>query len=240
MSDNEIKTRPGQTLVDSVTKIARNTTAENLKPVAGLLSHLQQQLKQLSDTQKKTLDAVTTRLASLQGQLTQAVTKLQQLDYQSKQQQEQLAAVIQQMKILENISRENHRLEEEHYREHIVRPMANSLFPVFDIITDRRRHQSNKDLFDKSSQQDIINMMESSLRQFLSTYQISPVRHKPGSKLQPKIMKTVKVIPTDNPEQDKQVAASLQAGFLYKQEVVLRNESVALYRYKSRNKFENK
>lgn len=195
------------------------------------LSSLQSYLTQITALQQKISEQVQTRLADLDTGLKQAVTKQQQIEYSLQAIEKQLEAVIQQNRLLENAGKENLILSQDHYQQCIIEPMARSLFAVFDDIDGARRHYSEAAQINSQAVCDSLDGIYIHLRQFLSIYQVESIRHSPKSSFDPKVMKPLKTIATDNKDLNNCIAASLQVGFRWRDNKLLRPESVALYKY---------
>ena len=153
-------------------------------------------------------------------------TKQQQsvYDFESiKQQLENRASVS---KLLENASEMNHLLAKQHYDEHVIQPMVRSLFPVLDLIEDARKHWS-------SSQQvtELFDAVWSQMEQFMAVYDVHVIKHGTNDKFNPQTMKPVKCIAIGDSQIDGCVAESLQVGFKFGKERMLRLETVSLFKF---------
>lgn len=223
--------RPEVLLANSFIAVMQQVIERPMEQLFHQLWAERQQLNKCLADQTKILNSLHSQLAGLQGQLSEIAGRQQQLEYAQQAESERFSGLIQQTKLLENISRDNHLLGQQHYRQHIVEPMVRSVFPIFDIVSNNHLCQSHENNSINPQAYEIIDMVKTCLRQFLSAYQVYPIQHKAGSKFNPGLMKPVKQLTTNNPRLDKRVAKCLQVGFLYKKEIVLRFESVALYRY---------
>lgn len=172
------------------------------------------------------------RLKLLDSQLNENSTHCRQIRYSQHRLEKQLEALIRQNALLEEASKENHLLGGQHYREHITDPMARSLFPVFDVIVNTRQGNHNSDSAHERDLDNTVEQIYAQLKQFLSIYQIQPFMHKPGAKFDPKLMKPLRSVPTNEEELNGRVAQCLQIGFRQGEQTILRPEAVALYQYK--------
>jgi len=145
--------------------------------------------------------------------------------------EKQLQSLIMQNTLLENASKESGLLTEEHYQQCIVQPMVRSLFPAFDEVEEAKRRSFEAGPMNSTAVCDVFDAILIHLRQFLSTYQVESIRHSPDTKFDPKLMRPVKIIATGDKTLNGCIAASLRTGFRWREENLLRPESVAVYRY---------
>ena len=129
--------------------------------------------------------------------------------------------------LLEKAGETNLLLGKQHYQEHIIEPMLRSLFPVFDIIADSRRHHDNS----AGNTTSLTDSIYSQLRQFIANYDIEIIEHSSGDSFNPKTMKPIKWEITSQEHLEKSVAQSLQVGFRTGQTRILRPETVSLFKY---------
>jgi hypothetical protein len=196
------------------------------------LAPLRSQLNQILNKQQEILDQMPADLAQLETLPTKVQTNQQQIIYSLERIEKQLVQLNAESKLLENASQENRLLGQEHYQNDIVQPMVRSLFPIVDFINDAKDRSTNPDADKKIDADGLIDAIFTQLQQFLAVYQIEPIRHKPKAKFDPRMMRPVKTVPTDNRQLDNRIAKSLQAGFWWRKERILRFESVALYKFK--------
>jgi molecular chaperone GrpE (heat shock protein) len=218
-------------LANGFQKLLEEADEDIVRQVDAKLASLQSQLAEILACQQATSGHVQARLADFSTELRQAATKQQQLAYSLQTIEKQLEALILQNRLLENASKENRLLTQDHYQQCIVEPMARSLFAVFDDIEGARRRCGETEQIDSSAVCGTLDGIYIHLRQFLSIYQIEPIRHSPNSRFDPKVMRPIKVIATENKDLNNCVAVSLQAGFRWREDRLLRPESVAVYRY---------
>lgn len=187
-------------------------------------------------------DAVGEQLRPLISELREFATKLQQVIYSQQATEKQLEALISQNRLLENASKESHLLSQDHYQQYIIEPMARSLFAVFDDIENAKRRCRETEHMDSPPVCDVLDAVFIYIRQFLSVYQIEPVKHRPNSKFDPKVMRPVKIVVTENKDLDNRIAKSLQMGFRWQEDRLLRPESVTVFKYEEplNNDFDEK
>jgi hypothetical protein len=184
----------------------------------------------ITRSQQAILNKFDDRLAAVNSRLATIETGQQQIIYSLQHVEEQLEGLIAESKLLENASQEMRLLSKEHYQDHVIEPMARSLFGLFDFVEKARgttaRCSGNGEI------QEFIEAVSVQLRQFLSSYQIEPILHKPGAKFDPGEMRPVKTVCTHDRRLADRVERSLQAGFRCGRERLLRAESIALYKYR--------
>jgi len=193
---------------------------------------LRNQLNQILNKQQEILDQILAKLAQLETQSTKNQTSQQQIVYSLQHIEKQLDQLIAESKLLENASRENHLLSQEHYQDHIVQPMVHSLFPIIDFINDAEDRSGEPATDRKIDTNELTGAIFTQLQQFLAVYQIEPIRHRPKAKFNPSLMRPVKTVTTENRQLDNRIAKSLRVGFWWRKERVLRFETVALYKFK--------
>lgn len=196
------------------------------------LAPLRSQLNQILNKQQEILDQMPAKLAQLETLPTKLQTSQQQIIYSLQHIEKQLDQQIAESRLLENASQENRLLSQEHYQDHIVQPMVRSLFPIVDFINDAKDRSTDPATDKKMDADELIEAISIQLQQFLAVYQIEPIRHKPKAKFDHRLMRPVKTVTTDNRQLDNRIAKSLQAGFWWRKETILRFESVALYKFK--------
>ncbi len=186
---------------------------------------LLQALQYLVDSSMRNcLENMPEQIIQLAHQMHQIETKQQQALYDFESVKKQLGNLASVNKLLENASETNHLLGKQHYDEHVIQPMLRSLFPVFDLIEDARRHRSISEQV-----ADFSKAVWSQLEQFLKIYDVDLIRHRPKDRFDPQIMKPIRWIPVENSRLDGRVAESLQIGFRLSKERILRLETVALF-----------
>lgn len=144
-----------------------------------------------------------------------------------------IEGLVAQNRLLERASREHAQLSEEHYRQHVIEPMARMLLPAIDVIdrTVRQNHEEAGQAGDFPWS--LFEQVQVYLAQFLSFYDIKAVRHAPGSSFDPKVMNPAGFVACHEKGRDGHVAKSLQPGLRRGIDSVLRFETVILYRYET-------
>ena len=120
-----------------------NIQQEEVSDAALRLAQAFQQL--MEDSAADCLKEVPEQIVSLSNQISQVERKQQQSLYDFESVKQQLDNLTSTNKLLENAGKANQLLGQEHYGQHIVEPMVRSLFPVFDIIADSRKHHGHPD-----------------------------------------------------------------------------------------------
>ncbi|MHC4538692.1 MAG: nucleotide exchange factor GrpE, partial [Planctomycetota bacterium] len=190
------------------------------------------ELSHVLGKQQATLELTDEKLAPLSAQLAKLQTGQQQISYSLERVEERLEQLNAESKLLENASRENRLLTEEHYENHVFQPMVRSLFPAFDLLDDAQNGIAERTEDSDKRTQQLIEGILIQLGQFLSAYGVERIEHKPGAKFDPAEMSPVKTVTTHDKRLDNRVGKSLRAGFRGPQQRLLRTESVALYRYR--------
>jgi len=162
---------------------------------------------------RRILDDVASKLMSISSQLSQLATLQQKNAYAIGALEKQLASIGVQNQLLEAASRENARLSQEYYQDHIIKPMVGNLFPVLDLIEDAQNSWAEHACVIEPHVKQLIEGIHAQLCQFLAVYQIEQIKHQPGSEFDPQLMKPARVVPAGTEELDNRIAKSLQAGF---------------------------
>ena len=199
-------------------------------PAILLIQALQQLIEMLNDHNSQKIAEHTMPMLY---QMRQIETKQQQAVYHLEAVKRQLEVLVSNNKLLENASSTNQLLGRQHYQDHIIQPIIRSVFPVFDIIEDTRKFWNSSGEQVDNRILDFINAVWTQLQQFLVNYDVHIIRHNPNDKFDPQITKPVKWTFTDKRKLDGRVAESLQIGFRFGQDKVLRLESVSLYKYRA-------
>ena len=183
-------------------------------------------LDQLVKTQNNPLKNVAEHLLHLENN----IAKNQQ------QNQIQFTNLNQQLKnleslqiLLETINETNRKLSGQFYDEQIIQPMTRSLFPLLDFtIKVEKSLKDNAPRYQLALQ--YIAAIQTQLDQFLINFGIERFHHETEEPFNPRIMKPIKSILTNDKRLNDLVAESLLCGFK-EQERVLRLETVSLFKY---------
>jgi len=233
---------PAVLLANSFQMLIEEAVEQMTRRTAAKVKFLYTQLAESMTGQQQMLEEMNANLVHFGTELSQLATKQKQTIYSQQNIQKQLETLISQNRLLENASKENRLLSQDHYQQCIIEPMARSLFAVFDDIENAKRRCRETGQMNSPPICDIFDGIFIHLRQFLSIYQVEPVKHRPNSKFDPKVMRPVKIIATENKDLDNCVAKSLQTGFRWREGRLLRPESVAVYKYEEplNNNFDEK
>ena len=202
-----------------------------LRPIEIQLNSVQNQLVRIQTCQQEEFKftqgaakdscADLRRIGAAQQQLASSVCNIDK----------QLQSLIVQNELLENISKENRILTQDHYQQCIIEPMVRSLFPIFDEVEEAKQRFQEAGKMNGTAVYEVLDAILIHLLQLLSTYQVTQIKHNPNVKFDPKLMRPVKIISTEDRLLNSYVAGSLRTGFRWRQDKVLRPESVAVYRY---------
>ena len=188
-------------------------------------------LQQLVETSvKNCLQDLPEQILRLSHQNHQIETNQQKFMYHFdsvRQNMEKLAATG---KLLENAGKVNDALSIQHYQECIIEPMVRSLFVVIDLIEDVQGSSEAAE-----GQNEILNAVKTQLLQFLANYGIEIVRHDQGSPFDPQLMKPLSKVPAQDRKLEGCISQSLQSGFMWNKQRLLRPESVSLYKFENVN-----
>jgi len=167
------------------------------------------------------------QIVRLSNQISQLETKQQQSLYDLESIRQLLENMVSTNNLLEKAGQINLLLEKQHYEEHIIEPMLRSLFPVFDIIADSRKHHGDC----SCNAMSLMDSIYSQLLQFLANYGVEIFEHSTGDSFNPKSTKPIGWESTAEKHLENSIAQSLQAGFRLGQTRILRMETVSLFKY---------
>ena len=174
------------------------------------------------------------------SQLGQIETCQQQMAYHFEAQTKQLENLCSLKDLLEQECQSRRILTEQHYEDNIIQPMVKILAPIVDMVDDAQKALSSDPDQTGHNFSDLNDAVYTQLKQFLNSYGIENVRHRPKARFDPHLMKPVKIVPTPDRNLDGCVAQSLLTGLILSQcKRLLRPESVSLYRYEADKKSEN-
>ena len=114
--------------------------------------------------------------------------------------------------------------------ENIQRPIIKALLPLYDNIAKVEK-AFNSDTASQGELRNEFNVLKCELQEILFRMDVVPFGEHPKT-LDRKLHKTMKVIDTDDPHEDKQVVEILRYGFFWKNNI-LRPEEVIIKRYNS-------
>ncbi len=226
--------RDSKTKEDKVSRGSTvNDNCEQFDTAAMVLG--QALLRFLERSNSRIAEKVLEKLIPMVSQLTQIETQQKQSNFQLDSIEKILSNLSSHSKLLEKASQTNHILSEQHYEDRIIQPMVRSLFAVIDIIEDACKSWKNGQGQATQPQIELLEAIKVQLEQFLQNYGIEVVRHRQNSLFNPQLMKPVSRVSTSNKELDGLVARSLQIGFRWNQQRLLRPESVSIYKYVEAN-----
>ena len=196
--------------------------------VSGTAWQLAQAIQELMEEYETDFpEEVSEQVVRLSNQVSQLENKQQQSINHLESIRQLLENTVSANNLLDKAGEMNLLLGKQHYEEHIIEPMLRSLFPVFDIIADSRKHHGNCSCNATS----LTNSIYSQLLQFIANYDIEIIEHSQGDSFNPKTMKPIKWEITSEKHLEKSVAQSLQTGFRLGQARILRMETVSLFEY---------
>ena len=204
----------------------KQITQENLDVGEKLSSAL---AELMSRSVNDSISGLPEKLMQLDHELHKVQIKQQQFAYNFEAIKQSLEKLSANNTLLENASRANQHLTNDHYSQHIIEPMACSLFATIDLIEDAQSsspQQPNNELGDA---------IKTQLLQFLAGYGIEVIRHKEGCEFDRKLMNPVNTVSTQDKNLDGRIAKSLLSGFRWKDQKLLRAESVSLYKFENVN-----
>ena len=170
--------------------------------------------------------------ASLLVELGQIRTAQQQLMHQLQAVQTQAETFLSTNQLLEEASRQNHILSEQHYDDHVIGPMIRALFPVLDIVYDAVKSCESESEPTSSRFSSFVKAIWTQLQQFLLLHDVEIVCHPARTRFDARIMRPVKTHVTDSRDLDGLVVRCLQIGFRQGSERLLRPETVSVSRYR--------
>lgn len=212
---------------------AANSSNEQFDTAAMLLG--QALLRFLERSNTRIAEKVLESLIPMASQLTKVETQQKQLNLQLGSIEKILGNLSSHSKLLENASQTNLLLGKQHYEDHIIQPMARSLFAVIDLIEDARKPRKDNNYQTGQDQVELIEAVRVQLEQFLQNYGVEVIRHQPNTQFSRQLMKPVSRVSTTDKRLDGLVAKSLQIGFRWNQQRLLRPESVSIYKYVQAN-----
>jgi len=206
-----------------------NDSCEQFDTAAMLLGEALLQFLERSNS--RIAEKVLESLIPMASQLTQVETGQKQTKFQLDSIEKILSNLSSHSKLLENASQTNLLLGKQHYENHIIQPMARSLFAVIDLVEDARKPRKDNNRQTDQDQAELIEAIRIQLEQFLGNYGIEVIRHQPNTQFDRQLMKPVSRVSTADKKLDGLVAKSLQIGFRWNQQRLLRPESVSIYKF---------
>ncbi len=180
-------------------------------------------------------EEVSEQIVRLSNQISQVERKQQQFLHHFESIRQLLENTVSTNNLLENAGKANQLLGQEHYNQHIIEPIVRSLFPVIDIIEDAYKSWKDGQGQANQPQIELLEAIKVQLEQFLQNYGVEVIRHRPNTQFNRQLMKPVSRVSTTDKRLDGLVAKSLQIGFSWNQQRLLRPESVSIYKYVEAN-----
>lgn len=215
------------------TEPTANSSNEQFDTAAMVLG--QALLRFLERSNSRIAEKVLESLIPIASQLTKVETQQKQLNLQIGSIEKILGNLSSHSKLLENASQTNLLLSKQHYDDCIIQPMVHSLFPVIDIIEDACKSWKDGQGQANQPQIELLEAIKVQLEQFLQNYGVEVIRHQPNTQFNRQLMKPVSRVSTTDKRLDGLVAKSLQIGFRWNQQRLLRPESVSIYKYVEAN-----
>jgi hypothetical protein len=201
---------------------------ETLNPRNRAFQQIAEALRQLTEGAGcDCAQQVSEQMLQMQHQLQQIETRQQQCLYQLEavaQQSKQLGSIHE---VVDKVTKTNHLLTTEHVDEHVLKPMLQFGFSIYDLLEDARQHRT---ILNQSAQK-LIDALRSQLQQWLDNNAIQTLCSAINTPFESKTMKPLVRSPIADRQLDGLVAESLQAGFQCEEGKVLRPEAVSLYTY---------
>ena len=189
---------------------------------------LAQAIQELMEEHESDLpQEVSEQVVRLSNQVSQLENKQQQAINHLESIRQLLENTVSTNNLLEKAGQANLLLGKQHYDEHIIEPMLRSLFPVFDMIADSRKHHGDC----SCNAMSLMDSIYSQLLQFLANYDVEIFEHSPCDSFNPKSTKPIDWEITSEKHLENLIAQSLQAGFRLGQARILRMETVSLFKY---------
>jgi len=141
-----------------------------------------------------------------------------------------LQDLLDRQNLLEEASRQQQLLSQEHYEQHVIEPLTRQLCSILDLC------KTELDDENASSYQSL-QAIHQQVLELLAVYGCEPLQSQAGQAFDPATMRPLEWHQTGWLERDRQVAESLQMGFR-RGKRILRFESVALYRARSQEEGE--
>ncbi len=220
-------------MVEGIVSVENQQSLEQKLPraVAQFLA-MPQVLEQIQQSQSEQREQIAKleEIQSLQGR------SLQSLERLFVKQTEAVEALYGKQDCLEQTSRQQTLLSEQHYQQHVIEPLVRRVFPLIDMLLETASG-SNGEPF-PNAQTDLLEALRAELYELLAGYGIEPIRVTAGSQFEAKVMKPVRFVPTPRAKKDKKIESVVRPGFR-RGERILRPVMVAVYRFKDSKESSN-
>ena len=197
---------------------------QKLAQVIAQILAMPQTLEQIQQSQSEQREQIAhlKEAQSLQGR------SIQSLERFTLKQTEAVEALYGKQDCLEQTSRQQTLLSEQHYQEHVIEPLARRVFPLVDILSEAVSGSSGKLV--STARSDLFEALTANMFELLADYGVEPIKVAAGSPFDAKIMKPVRFVPTYRSEDDKTVESMVRLGFR-RDELILRPAAVSIYRF---------
>lgn len=166
------------------------------------------------------------RLQGLADRVASQVQAVQELSLVAEKQNRLLQALVEKQEYLENASRQQVLLTEDHYRRHVLDPIARQLLPLIDHLREACANRGS------ASVRTLLTGIQTQLLDLLASHGIEAIESCPGEPFDPAFMRPVRKVPTFQADQDRTVARVLQVGFR-RGDAVIRCQGVEVYAYET-------
>ena len=193
------------------------------RAIAQILA-MPQKLEQIQQFQAEQCEQVPQfqEAQSLQGR------SLQKLEGSVLKLTEAVEALYGKQDCLEQTSRQQTLLSEQHYQRHIIEPLVRRVFPLIDMLLEATSGSDGQP--HPNDQLDLLEALKAELHELLAGYGVEPIRATAGSVFEAKTMAPARLVPTYRQENDKMVESMLRLGFR-RGEQILRAAMVSIYRF---------
>lgn len=180
---------------------------------------LLEQPETLSAIQDK-VNGLAERLDGIEHHLAGHGRRLEQFEQIQREQTQAVRALYEKQGLLEEASRQNARLTDEHYAEHIVLPLAHQLAELLALTEGCLENGAAADR----------DALTAGVFDLLGRYGVEPMTAAEGDQFDPALMQPFVRVPTSDHRLDRVVHSMIRRGFRYGRRI-LRPVSVRLYRY---------
>ena len=150
---------------------------------------------------------------------------IRELEALHRKQSQALDAFYQGQNCMEEASRQQTLLSEQHYDRHIIEPLARRIFPLIDLLSENISRCPGG-----SSSSDTFEAVKAELIDLLANYGVEPVEVVSGSAFDAKIMQPVSFTDTDKLKKNMTIKAVVRLGFR-RDERIVRPVMVDVYRF---------
>jgi len=150
---------------------------------------------------------------------------LRGIEGSNQKQSQALEAFYQRQQCMEEASRQQTLLSQQHFDRHVIEPLARQVFPLIDVLSESgSRCQCDQGCEDHSE------AFQAELLDLLASYGIEPIHAASGSAFDAKTMQPACFMNTDQLSRDMTVKDIVRLGFR-REDRILRPVMVDLYRF---------